>query len=227
MANNTNLVQKVEINCDMGEGFGKWKMGPDEELIKFIDVANITCGFHAGDPKIMLQTVRLAKKNGVKAGAHPGLQDLLGFGRGPMVIDPAKMFAMIIYQVGALRAILDFENVPVYRTKGLDNKKAIYDKPGLMFIKKAYIDILYTKEKKLVPISPDTMVSIEDIYKKTLSIGRSDTTTDKDGQDLKLGFSGAPFSICLHSDMPTALENAKACRKAVDELNANKFPTVG
>lgn len=88
----SNLVNKYEINCDMGEGFGKWKMvgyasrriailiadqsqcqGPDDELIKYIDVANIACGFHAGDPSLMIKTVRLAKEHGVKVGAHPGL----------------------------------------------------------------------------------------------------------------------------------------------------------
>lgn len=86
-------AKKVEINCDMGEGFGRWKMvgrgrvdsasrrgqltciqGPDDELIKLIDYANIACGFHAGDPSIMLKTIRLAKEHGVKIGAHPGLQ---------------------------------------------------------------------------------------------------------------------------------------------------------
>lgn len=90
-----NFVQKIEINCDMGEGFGKWKMvrvlvkisnygynlttssqGPDEELMKYIDVANIACGFHAGDPTIMMKSVRLAKQHGIKAGAHPGLQGI-------------------------------------------------------------------------------------------------------------------------------------------------------
>jgi len=65
--------QKIEINCDMGEGFGKWKMGPGEELMQYIDTVNISCGYHAGDPSLMLKTVRLAKKFGVKAGAHPGL----------------------------------------------------------------------------------------------------------------------------------------------------------
>lgn len=66
-------LSKIEINCDMGEGFGRWKMGPDEELMQYIDTANIACGYHAGDPTLMLKMVRLAKQSGVKAGAHPGL----------------------------------------------------------------------------------------------------------------------------------------------------------
>ncbi|KAJ2983820.1 hypothetical protein NQ176_g414 [Zarea fungicola] len=87
----SGLAQKYEINADMGEGFGQWKMGPDEELMPFIDAANIACAFHAGDPSIMLKTIRLCKKYGVRAGAHPGLQDLFGFGRRRMEIDPADM----------------------------------------------------------------------------------------------------------------------------------------
>lgn len=88
------------------------------------------------------------------------------------------------------------------------------------------MDVQYTKQRKLVPISPDNLVSTGDIYTKTLSIGRRDFTVDQHGHYLELGFGGAPFSICLHSDMPTALENTKICRKAVDELNAEKFPII-
>ncbi|KAH6662113.1 hypothetical protein B0J14DRAFT_310293 [Halenospora varia] len=252
-----NFVQKIEINCDMGEGFGKWKMGPDEELMKYIDVANIACGFHAGDPTIMMKSVRLAKQHGIKAGAHPGLQDLFGFGRRQMVIDPADMFAMILYQVGALKAMLDLEGVPlnhikphgelfhymqrdlkicravleacglfkvpVYGAKGANDEKAICEELGIVYIEEAYVDVLYTKDMKLVPIAPDKLVAMEDIYKKTLLIGKTDATVDEHGNPLPLGFGGAPFSICLHSDMPTALENVKICRKAVDELNSEKF----
>jgi UPF0271 protein len=115
--------------------------------------------------------------------------------------------------------------VPVYGAKGADEEKAICEELGLTFIEEAYVDIQYTREKKLVPIS-DNLVSTDDIYTKTLSIGRRDLTVDQHGHDLELGFGGAPFSICLHSDMPTALENAKICRKAVDELNAENFPSI-
>ncbi|KAK1599176.1 uncharacterized protein LY79DRAFT_575704 [Colletotrichum navitas] len=113
----SGLARKYEINADMGEGFGRWKMGPDEELMPYIDAANIACGFHAGDPAIMLKTVRLCKRHGVKAGAHPGLQDMLGFGRRKMETDPNDMYAMVLYQVGALKAILDSEGVELSHVK--------------------------------------------------------------------------------------------------------------
>ncbi|OTA53225.1 LamB/YcsF [Hypoxylon sp. EC38] len=109
--------QWIEINCDMGEGYGRWKMGPDEELMKYIDVANVACGFHAGDPSIMVRTVRLAREHGIRVGAHPGMPDLLGFGRRRMNIAPDDMYAMVLYQVGALAGILAAEGVPLNHVK--------------------------------------------------------------------------------------------------------------
>ncbi|KAF9874581.1 LamB/YcsF family protein [Colletotrichum karsti] len=109
--------KQIEVNCDMGEGFGRWKMGPDEELMKFIDVANVACGFHAGDPSIMLRTVRLAKQHVIRVGAHPGFPDLFGFGRRRMEIDPEDMYALMLYQVGALVGILEAEGMKLNHIK--------------------------------------------------------------------------------------------------------------
>ena len=74
----------VDLNCDMGEGFGIYSFAEDEEIMPFIDAANVACGFHASDPNIMRKTVELAKKHNVKVGAHPSYPDLVGFGRRPM-----------------------------------------------------------------------------------------------------------------------------------------------
>src|SRR5690349_15467154 len=71
---------RIDLNCDMGEGFGPWRMGRDEEIMPFITSANIACGAHAGDPNVMSATIRLAKRHGVAVGAHPGYPDLIGFG---------------------------------------------------------------------------------------------------------------------------------------------------
>jgi 5-oxoprolinase (ATP-hydrolysing) subunit A len=108
---------RMTINCDMGEGFGLYRLGNDEALMPFIDLANVACGFHASDPSIMHATVRLAKKHGVKVGAHPSLPDLQGFGRRAMVISPAEVADLVTYQVGALRAFLDVENLPLNHVK--------------------------------------------------------------------------------------------------------------
>lgn len=95
----------LQINCDMGESFGAWKMGADSEVIPYIDMANIACGFHASDPLTMRKTVRLAVESGVKVGAHPSYPDLVGFGRRHMEIAPEELTALTLYQIGALDGI--------------------------------------------------------------------------------------------------------------------------
>ena len=94
----------IDLNCDMGEGFGLYKLGGDEELIKYITSVNIACGFHAGDPDWMQETVRLAEQHGVAIGAHPGFADLKGFGRRDMAISPQEVRNALVYQIGALTA---------------------------------------------------------------------------------------------------------------------------
>ncbi|HZH06564.1 MAG TPA: 5-oxoprolinase subunit PxpA [Lautropia sp.] len=92
----------IDLNCDMGESFGPWKMGNDLAILDHVTSANIACGFHAGDPLTMQGVVKAALDRGVKVGAHPGLQDLVGFGRRAMQVTPAEAYALIVYQVGAL-----------------------------------------------------------------------------------------------------------------------------
>ena len=95
---------KIDLNCDMGESFGSYKLGHDEQVIKYITSANIACGFHAGDPMWMHQTVRLAEEHGVAVGAHPSFPDLQGFGRRNMSLAPEEAKNDVIYQIGALSA---------------------------------------------------------------------------------------------------------------------------
>lgn len=92
----------IDLNADLGEGFGPWRMGEDEALLEVLSSANVACGFHAGDPVIMDRTVRLAKARGVDVGAHVGFPDLLGFGRRPMQIDVQELATYVVYQLGAL-----------------------------------------------------------------------------------------------------------------------------
>lgn len=98
------MAARIDFNCDMGESFGTYKLGQDEEIIKYITSANIACGFHAGDPNWMRHTVQLAEQHGVAIGAHPGFPDLLGFGRRDMAVSPGDAKNDIIYQIGALTA---------------------------------------------------------------------------------------------------------------------------
>lgn len=92
----------VDINCDLGESFGAYRIGMDEEIMPYITSANIACGFHAGDPAVMRATVRLALRHGIGIGAHPGLQDLAGFGRRAMRIEAKEAYELTLYQLGAL-----------------------------------------------------------------------------------------------------------------------------
>ncbi|HJN87667.1 MAG: 5-oxoprolinase subunit PxpA [Dehalococcoidia bacterium] len=94
----------IDLNCDMGESFGAYKLGHDEEVIKYITSANVACGFHASDPTWMRWTVQLAEEHGVAIGAHPGFPDLQGFGRRNMVVSPEEAKNDVIYQIGALAA---------------------------------------------------------------------------------------------------------------------------
>ena len=95
----------MKLNCDMGEAFGTWKMGMDEQIMPYVDQANIACGFHASDPLTMSKTVALAKLHNVTIGAHPAYPDLVWFGRRNMDIAPTELKALIQYQVGALQGI--------------------------------------------------------------------------------------------------------------------------
>jgi UPF0271 protein len=95
---------RIDINGDMGEGFGSYRIGQDESLMPFITSANIACGYHAGDPMIMARTVELARTHGVGVGAHPGYPDLLGYGRRNLETFPGEVKNYILYQIGALAA---------------------------------------------------------------------------------------------------------------------------
>lgn len=107
----------INLNADLGESFGAWTMGSDAELLQVINSANIACGFHAGDPVVMRETVRQAVAKGVSLGAHPAFPDLQGFGRRVMQLSPAELEATILYQVGALQAMAAAEGGRVSHVK--------------------------------------------------------------------------------------------------------------
>src|SRR5450830_1824451 len=96
---------KIDLNADIGEGFGCYTMGDDEALMEIISSANIACGFHAGDPVIMDRTIRLAARRNIDIGAHVGFPDMLGFGRRQIQADPQELSNYVVYQLGALSGL--------------------------------------------------------------------------------------------------------------------------
>ncbi len=99
------MTPSIDLNCDMGESFGIWRMGSDCEVLEHVTSANIACGFHAGDPQTISATARAAVERGVAIGAHPGFPDLQGFGRRSMQLSADELYACTVYQIGALQAI--------------------------------------------------------------------------------------------------------------------------
>lgn len=111
------MPRSFDINIDCGESFGNWCMGADENLMPHVTTANLACGFHAGDPMTMVNTVLLAKEHGVAVGAHPGLPDLRGFGRRKMSLSPEEVYADTIYQTGALIGVLKAHGMELHHVK--------------------------------------------------------------------------------------------------------------
>ncbi|UUZ80276.1 LamB/YcsF family protein [Paenibacillus sp. P26] len=110
-------MYSVDLNCDLGESFGAYKMGSDEQILPLITSANIACGYHAGDPGMMRQTVKLAMEHGIAVGAHPGPPDLIGFGRRNMDVSPQEVYDMTVYQIGALDAFVRSEGGTMQHVK--------------------------------------------------------------------------------------------------------------
>jgi UPF0271 protein len=111
------LKPKIDINCDLGESYGEFRVGNDAKIMPYITSANVACGFHAGDPITMAQAINLAKKHNVAVGAHPGYPDLLGFGRREMQLTPDEVKNYMIYQVSALQGFAKTANVSLQHVK--------------------------------------------------------------------------------------------------------------
>lgn len=245
----------MQVNSDMGEGFGRWTLGPDAALMPLIDAANIACGFHAGDPLTMLNTVTLAHKHNVAIGAHPGLPDLLGFGRRAMVVEPQEMAAYVLYQVGALQGMIrrvggrlnhikphgalyfymlrDEEicravvgaiktfGVPLYGLPGTKHE-SVANELGVPFVPEMFIDIDYDDEGNLVPPAQSQPVQIDKLEEKIRRAREDGIVVTRSGKEVALKMDGRSFTLCVHSDLPGAVEVASAARQVVQRLNGGK-----
>jgi UPF0271 protein len=146
------LKPKIDINCDLGESYGAFKVGNDEKIMLHITSANIACGFHAGDPVIMAQTINLAKEHNVAIGAHPGYPDLLGFGRREMQLTSEEIKNYMIYQVSALQGFAKVTGVRLQHVKphGALYNMAVKDEK----LSKAIVDAVKALNHNLIIFAP-------------------------------------------------------------------------
>ena len=235
----------VMINCDMGEAFGLYRMGDDEGIMPHITVANVACGFHASDPVVMRNTVRLANKYGVKVGAHPSYPDLQGFGRREMKMDPEELTACIIYQVGALKGFLEASGMELNHIKPhgslygvsardetvanavADAAEAFGGVPLMGMANTVHEDV-YTKRG--LPFVAEYYTDLDYTDEGGLIITREHVAHDPDkaaagavravteGKATSINGKEIPMradSVCVHSDTPNAVELAAAVRAAL------------
>lgn len=175
-------MKRVDLNSDVGESFGAYRLGEDEEVLKYVTSANIACGFHAGDPVVMEKTVELAVKNGVAVGAHPGYPDLMGFGRRDMKVALGEAKAYVKYQIGALSAFATAKDVRVQHVKV---HGALYNMAAVgCDLAKAIAEAVYEVDREIIllALAKSQMVkAAEDIGLKTAEEVFADRAYNDDG----------------------------------------------
>lgn len=161
---------RIDLNSDIGESYGQFTVGLDEEVIKHISSANIACGFHAGDPITMQKTVRLAKQHDVAIGAHPGFNDLRGFGRREIKCSTKEIYVDLIYQIGALKAFVEKEGLSLQHVKP---HGALYNMANKNEdIAKAVVDAVYDINPHLMIFGLGNSALLEEAEKRGLPIAR-------------------------------------------------------
>ncbi len=232
------------INCDMGEAFGLYKMGDDAGLMPLIDVANVACGFHASDFNHMRSTVRLAKKHGVKVGAHPSLPDLQGFGRREMKISREELANCIIYQVGALTGFLAAEGMTLNHIKphgslygmaarmeemahAVCDAADVFKVPLMGMINTCHETVYPARGHKFIAEfyadldyndQGGLIITREHDAKDAAEAAAKCVRAIREGKVKSVGGKDIAVrgdAICVHSDTPNAVDIAQAVREAV------------
>lgn len=201
----SSTTTQINLNADLGESFGAWIMGNDTAMLDIINSANLACGFHAGDPLVMTETVCLAKQKGVSIGAHPSYPDLQGFGRRKISFTLNEIRAMVIYQIGALQAIAHAGQYEVTHVKvhGALSNQACIDSD----MASAIVEAVYSVDRTLVLLAP-ALSALESSGKQAgLQVALeifADRTYQDDGQLTPRSISGS----VIHSPQK-CLENVK------------------
>lgn len=245
---------KIDINCDMGESFGKYTKGQDSKVMPYITTANIACGFHAGDPHVMDKTVRLAKQHDVTLGAHPGFLDKLGFGRRIIDATPKEVRDYVIYQVGALRAFADANGVPLKHVKPhgalytLLSENEPHARAVIEGIQKVDTDLIYiATDIDLYEIAKE--YSIRTVYEGYVDLDYRDDRSviipkEKSARDpelvanrfVEIATNGRvktkhdeeieipAESICIHGDTPNVVEILETIHERIQDTNIELAP---
>jgi len=235
----------VDLNCDLGESFGRYALGQDAEMMALITSANIACGFHAGDPTVMVHTVALAKRHHVSIGAHPGYPDLQGFGRRAMGLSPLEIAYAICYQIGALAAFTKIAGARLVHVKphgalynlasqDAETAKVIaqtvaeYD-PGLVLVGLAGSELIRQGEIAGLQVAregfPDRAClpdgSLMPRAQPGAVISEPGAVAENALRLVKQGImsdneNSKIDTLCLHGDHPDAVNNAKEVRRVLE-----------
>ncbi|MCL5047023.1 MAG: LamB/YcsF family protein [Actinobacteria bacterium] len=241
------MARVVDLNCDMGESFGIYRLGSDEEIIKYITSANVACMFHGGDPCQMRKTVQMAKRYGVGVGAHPGWPDLLGFGRRWITkVSCAEVRDYIVYQVGALKAFCQAEGLKLQHVKphGAMYNQAMRDEelceaivlgirdldPDLIFVGHANSIMIEIGRKHGLrvcneifadrPYGPDGKIVSGHVLHDPSAVAKQVVQILKEGKVTAVDGSVVDLtgeSICVHGDTPEAPEHVNMLVRVLGE----------
>ena len=248
------MSQRIDLNADMGESFGRWTLGDDEALMPFLTSANIACGFHGGDPHVMRRTVALAVEHGVGVGAHVALPDLLGFGRRRLAVSGAELRDYVLYQAGAMQAFAQAAGATLQHVKPhgalyamcqADDElagavaDAIAELDGGVALLLAGERVRAAAERAGVPFVPEGYVDLDYAGDRALVIERVKQVRDPDTmaeRAVRLVTEGVvqtldgtdleleARSICIHGDAPNAPQIAGAVRRALEDAGVELAP---
>jgi UPF0271 protein len=229
-------MKRIDLNCDLGESFGVYTLGLDEQVVPIVTSVNIACGYHAGDPSVMRRTVKLALKNGVAIGAHPGLPDLNGFGRRNIEISPEEAYDLVVkseggvmqhvkphgalYNMAAKNAKLSqaiAEAVYRYNPQlilfGLSGSELIRagEAVGLQTANEVFADRTYQSDGSLTPRNtPEAFITDhEQAISNVLRMINESSVQSRQGQDIKIQAD----TVCIHGDNAQALVFARQIRE--------------
>jgi len=239
-------MPQLSINCDMGEAFGIYRLGDDEACLPFITHANVACGFHASDPRVMWRTVRAAKQHGVQVGSHPSLPDLQGFGRREMRLEPDEITALIVYQTGALEGFLLAEGMALSHIKphgalygmaqrdpavaeAIADAAQVFGVPVFAFANCAMSDVF---ARRGIPFVCEYYADLDynDEGRNIITREHHPVAPEEAAERVRLAVTEGKTravsgkmvdvvaeSVCVHSDTPGAIAIARAVREALSD----------